>query len=569
MTKPWWKKSVVYQIYPRSFYDSNGDGIGDLRGVIAKLDYLALLGVDVVWLSPIYKSPNDDNGYDISDYCDIMQEFGTLADFDAMLAAMHERGIKLVMDLVVNHSSDEHFWFQQARSSRDNAYHDYYIWREAKPDGSPPNNWEAAFKGSVWEYNPPTGEYYLHMFSKKQPDLNWENPKVRQEVHALMRFWLDRGVDGFRMDVINMISKPWQADGSLPDAPIVRAGLLQPSFSMVTNGPRLLEFLREMKREVLCHYDTITVGETPLATTTQGMEITGEADGVLNMLFQFEHMDVDCAADADGGKWAARPLDLRRFKRVMSHWQDDLAGRGWNSLYLCNHDQPRPVSRFGDDGTYRVQSAKMLATCLHLLQGTPYVYQGEELAMTNVKFTSIDDYRDIEIRNYYREEVIEKGCDPTQVMAAIHARGRDNARTPMQWSVEDNAGFSSTTPWIKVNPNYPAINAEQAVNDPDSVFHYYRRLIALRKTHPVVVEGDYRMLLADHPAIYAYTRTLADECLLVLCNFSREQQSVALPPDLPLTGASLLISNYPAPTDEEALASCLRAWEARVYRMNT
>ena len=365
MKHAWWKESVVYQIYPRSFADSDGDGIGDLNGITAKLDHLKTLGVDVVWLSPIYRSPNDDNGYDISDYRAIMAEFGTMADFDTMLAGMHQRGIKLMMDLVVNHCSDEHAWFQAARTSRDNPYHDYFIWRDPKPDGSPPTNWEAAFNGSVWEWNEPTGEYYLHMFSKKQPDLNWENPQVRAEVHALMRFWLDKGVDGFRMDVINMISKPWRADGSLPDAPVVREGFLQPGFALTCNGPRLLEFLREMKAEVLDHYYTITVGEAPMATTQQGREISNERSGALNMLFQFEHMDLD---SGPLGKWDLKPLDLRDLKRTMSRWQDELAGEGWNSLYLSNHDQPRPVSRFGDDGDYRVVSAKMLATCLHLMQ---------------------------------------------------------------------------------------------------------------------------------------------------------------------------------------------------------
>ena len=388
-----WKRGVVYQIYPRSFQDSNGDGIGDLPGITSRLDYLQQLGVDVVWLSPVYASPQDDNGYDISDYRAIAPEFGTMADFEQMLAAMHARGIRLMMDLVVNHSSDEHEWFRQARSSRDNPYHDYYLWAEPKADGSPPNNWEAAFQGSVWEWNEATGEYYLHMFSRKQPDLNWENPQLRAEVYALMRFWLDKGVDGFRMDVINMISKPWNADGSLPDAPVVREGFLQPSFGMTCNGPRLLEFLREMRREVLDHYDTITVGEAPLATVQQGRDITHPETGALDMLFQFEHMDLDSVGGHVMGKWAARPLDLRELKRTMGRWQDELHGRGWNSLYLSNHDQPRPVSRFGDDGRYRVESAKMLATWLHGMQGTPYIYQGEELGMSNVAFERIEDYR--------------------------------------------------------------------------------------------------------------------------------------------------------------------------------
>jgi oligo-1,6-glucosidase len=575
MNHTWWKESVVYQIYPRSFADSNGDGIGDLAGITAHLDHLKLLGVDVVWLSPVYQSPNDDNGYDISDYRAIMAEFGTMADFDTMLAGMHQRGIRLMMDLVVNHCSDEHAWFQAARTSRDNPFHDYFIWREPKADGSPPTNWEAAFNGSVWEWNEPTGEYYLHMFSKKQPDLNWENPQVRAEVHALMRFWLDKGVDGFRMDVINMISKPWNADASLPDAPVVREGFLQPGFALTCNGPRLLEFLREMKTEVLDHYDTITVGEAPLATTQQGREISHPHTGALNMLFQFEHMDLDSVGGHINGKWALKALDLRDLKRTMSRWQDALAGEGWNSLYLSNHDQPRPVSRFGDDGDgpggYRVVSAKMLGTWLHMHQGTPYVYQGEELGMTNVKFPSIDDYQDIESLNMYRVATTERGEDPAQVLAAIHAKGRDNARTPMQWTAGANAGFTSGRPWLKLNPNYPTINAEQAQADPDSVFQYYRRLIALRHAHPIVVYGRYDLLLADHPQIDAYTRTLGAERLLVICNFSHDQPVFELPADIFHSGTELLIANYPVAAElastDDLRALRLRPYEARVIRL--
>ncbi|MEY2894082.1 MAG: hypothetical protein RJA98_3990 [Pseudomonadota bacterium] len=561
----WWKESVVYQIYPRSFCDSDGDGVGDLRGITSKLDHLQALGVDVVWLSPIYQSPNDDNGYDISDYTDIMEEFGTLADFDEMLAGMHARGIKLMMDLVVNHCSDEHAWFQQARSSRDNPFHDHFIWREPRANGGLPNNWEAAFNGSVWEWNEPTGEYYLHMFSKKQPDLNWENPALRQAVYQLMRFWLDRGVDGFRMDVINMISKPWQADGGLPDAPVVRDGFLQPGFALTCNGPRLLEFLTEMREQVLDHYDTITVGEAPMATTRQGREITDPQTGALNMLFQFEHMDLDSEGGHINGKWALKPLDLRDMKRTMSRWQDELAGAGWNSLYLGNHDQPRPVSRFGDDGRYRKESAKMLATWLHLHQGTPYVYQGEELGMTNVAFPSINDYRDIETLNIYRVATTERGVSPESMMQSIHAKSRDNARTPMQWNGGAQGGFTSGTPWIALNPNHTRVHAEEALADPDSVFHHYRRLIALRRQHPVIVHGRYELLLPEHPHLYAYTRTLGDERLLVLCNFSAEPQTLVLPADLPLGHAELLIGNH----SDAGPADTLRPFEARVLRLRT
>ena len=558
-----WKQSVVYQIYPRSFCDSNGDGVGDLPGITSKLDYLQALGVDVIWLSPVYRSPNDDNGYDISDYRTIMEEFGTMSDFDAMLEGMHARGIRLMMDLVVNHTSDEHFWFQQARQSRDNPYHDYYIWRDMPANGSLPNNWEAAFSGSVWEPNPATGEYYLHMFSKKQPDLNWENPKVRQEVYALMRFWLDKGVDGFRMDVINMISKP----PGLSDAPVIRGGHLQPSFGMVTNGPRLLEFLREMKAQALDGYDTITVGEAPLATIQQGMDITHAQTGALNMLFQFEHMDLDSIAGDGLGKWALKPLALTDLKASMSRWQDALWQTGWNSLYLSNHDQPRPVSRWGDDGLHRVASAKMLATFLHGLQGTPYVYQGEELGMTNVRFPRIEDYRDIESLNMYREAVQDRHEAPADVLARIHAKGRDNARTPMQWDASAHGGFTTGVPWIQSNPNYTTVNAAQAQADEDSVWHYYRRLIALRKSTPVLVQGRYALLLPDDAAVYAYTRTLGPDTVLVVCNFTAIEQVFDVPSHVGFEQQVLLIGNYAAGSAGSARSFTLRPFEARMLAL--
>jgi oligo-1,6-glucosidase len=566
----WWKTSTVYQIYPRSFCDSNGDGIGDLVGITSKLDYLQQLGVDVVWLSPVYESPNDDNGYDISDYRAIMPEFGTLADFDAMLAGMHQRGIKLMMDLVVNHSSDEHAWFKEACSSRSNRYHDYYIWREPQADGSPPTNWEAAFNGSVWEYNEPTGEYFLHMFSKKQPDLNWENPALRQEVYALMRFWLDRGVDGFRMDVINMISKPWQADGSLPQAPVVRDGYLQPGFALTCNGPRLLEFLREMREQVLDHYDAITVGEAPMATVQQGRELTHPQTGALNMLFQFEHMDLDSVGGHVNGKWALKPLHLPDFKATMMRWQEALEGQGWNSLYLSNHDQPRPVSRFGDDHHYRVQSAKMLCTFLHGFQGTPYVYQGEELGMTNVAFPHIADYQDIETLNMYRVAVEERGQDPQVVMRSIWAKSRDNARTPMQWNSGPEAGFTTGRPWIQVNKNASHVNAVQALGDSSSVFHYYRKMIALRKTESLLVEGHTTMLLPEHAQLVAYLRTPQKgtggegaRALLVVCNFGPTPCQFELHPEVGCDQAEVLIGNYAV--EEAGLAQRLRALPLRPY----
>ena len=556
MKKAWWKESVVYQIYPRSFYDANGDGIGDLRGITQKLDYLKELGVSVVWLSPVYKSPNDDNGYDISNYQDIMDEFGTLADWRELIAGMHARGIKMVMDLVVNHTSDEHRWFQESRTSKDNPYRDYYIWRPAK-DGREPNNWKSFFSGSAWQFDETTGEYYLHLFSKKQPDLNWENPNVRQEVFNMMHWWLKQGVDGFRMDVINLISKR----PGLPDIPPVNADRYQFNGDYYANGPRLLEFLDEMKRNVLSRYDLITVGETPFVTTQNAIDMTNEDTGALNMVFQFEHMDID------GDRSHARAWKLTELKRVMSRWQKDLENRGWNSIYLNNHDQPRLVSRFGNDTQYRVESAKMLATFIHLQQGTPYVYQGEEIGMTNVAFDSIHDYQDIESLNLYKELVGEKGLNPNEALALIRAKGRDNARTPMQWDASRNAGFTTGTPWLKVNPNYPAINVKQALADNNSVFYYYQKLIRLRKEHPVFVYGAYDLILDDDEAIYAFTRTLETDRLLVILNFTQNAPVFALPPNIAFAGKELLISNYAVDANEDIRQFTLRPYEARVYRL--
>ncbi len=562
MEKQWWKESVVYQIYPRSFYDSNGDGIGDLRGISSKLDYLKELGVDVVWLSPVYKSPNDDNGYDISDYQDIMDEFGTLADWQQLIAGMHQRGIRLVMDLVVNHTSDEHPWFSESRKSTDNPYRDYYIWRPGK-DGREPNNWVSAFSGSAWQFDETTGEYYLHLFSKKQPDLNWENPRVRAEVFKMMNWWLEQGVDGFRMDVINMISKV----PGLPDAPVVTSERYQEGGRYYMHGPRLLEFLAEMKAQVLSQRELLTVGEAPAATPAQAIAITNEQSGALSMLFQFEHMGLDQVHAPGASKWDLAPLDLLEFKRVMSRWQTELAGQGWNSSYLNNHDQPRQVSRFGNDGLYRVESAKMLGTFLHLLQGTPYIYQGEEIGMTNVQFASISDYRDIETLNMYHEAVTQKGRDPQEVLRSIYAKGRDNARTPMQWNAQTHAGFTQGEPWLKVNPNYSHINVAQALADPDSIFHYYQKLIQLRKQVPAVVYGSYELILPEHPQIYAFTRTLAEERLLVILNFTQETPRFSLPAEIAFSAPELLLANYAVNTPAELRQFTLRPYEARVYRL--
>ncbi|MBB3125806.1 oligo-1,6-glucosidase [Paenibacillus rhizosphaerae] len=556
MERTWWKEAVVYQIYPRSFKDSDGDGVGDIQGIVSKLDYLQELGVDVIWLSPVYKSPNDDNGYDISDYLEIMDEFGTMQDWTQLLDGLHERGMKLLMDLVVNHTSDEHAWFAESRSSRDNPYRDYYIWRPDKSGNTPPNNWRSFFSGSAWKYDEMTGEYYLHLFSKKQPDLNWDNPKLRQLVYEMMTFWLDKGVDGFRMDVINLISKV----PGLPDDGEDGLGDGSPYFM---NGPHVHDYLREMNEQVLSKYDVMTVGETPGVSVEEALKYTGADRKELQMVFQFEHMDIDAG---DGDKWAVVPWTLQKLRGVLHKWQTGLAEDGWNSLYLNNHDQPRMVSRFGNDGEYRVPSAKMLATLLHTLKGTPYIYQGEELGMTNIQFSSIEDYRDIEILNMYEERVTQGNADPGTIMEAIHTKGRDNARTPMQWSAGPNAGFTTGTPWIRINPNYREINAEAAMGDPDSVFRYYQRLIALRKQNPVMVYGDYRLLLEDHKLIYAYTRTLGEVTWLIALNFSESAAVLELDGRYSGIKRELIIGNYPGDGMEP---DRLRPYEARVYRMFT
>ncbi|MFS0637871.1 alpha-glucosidase [Mesobacillus foraminis] len=555
MDKKWWKESVVYQIYPRSFMDSNGDGIGDIRGIISKLDYLKDLGVDVVWLSPVYKSPNDDNGYDISDYQNIMDEFGTMEDLDELLKQLHERGMKLMMDLVVNHSSDEHQWFVEARKSKDNPYRDYYIWRPGK-DGREPNNWTSFFSGSAWEYDEVTGEYYLHLFSKKQPDLNWENPELRKEIYDMMKWWLDKGIDGFRMDVINLISK---AEG-LPSAPGGKRYDWGGDYFM--NGLRVHEYLQEMNREVLSKFDIMTVGECPGASTSDAVKYANNEGTELNMIFTFEHMDLDSGPD---GKWNVKPWKLRDLKEVMSKWQYELEGNGWNSLYLNNHDQPRMVSRFGNDKEYRVESAKMLATFLHMMKGTPYIYQGEELGMTNVHFENIEDYNDIEIHNMYREKVLECGEDHSEIMDAIYVKGRDNARTPVQWDSSPNAGFTTGTPWLKVNPNFQEINAAKATADSDSIYYYYQKLINLRKQYDIIVYGKYDLILEEHEQIFAYTRVLENKKLVVLTNFTGESAAFNLPEDIHLESAELIIGNYQVREGEVVDLLKLKPYEARVY----
>ncbi|MDY4669747.1 MAG: alpha-glucosidase [Oliverpabstia sp.] len=535
MDKKWWKESIVYQIYPRSFKDSNGDGIGDLNGITEKMDYLQELGINVLWLSPVYESPNDDNGYDISDYQAIMKEFGTMEDFDRMLKAAHEHGIKLVMDLVVNHTSDEHPWFVESRKSVDNPYRDYYIWRPAK-DGKEPNNWGSCFSGPAWEFDDETQMYYLHLFSKKQPDLNWDNPKVRQEVFDMMNWWLEKGVDGFRMDVISLISK----EPDLPDAPPGINGYA--SFNAPANGPHVHEYLQEMREKVLNNADTITVGECSGVTLEEAKKYARSDGKELNMVFQFEHMDVD----ADGSnKWTKKKMDLRDMKSVLTKWQKGLEDIAWNSLFWENHDQPRSVSRFGNDSLeYREVSAKMLATCLHMMQGTPYVYQGEELGMTNAPFASVEQFRDLDSINAYRELVEEQNVFTSEeMMSFLRYKSRDNARTPFQWDDSENGGFTTGEPWIMVNPNYVQINAKNQLEDPDSVFHYYQKLIQLRKEKELIVYGAYDLLLPESKEIYAYTRTWRDEKLITVCNFSEQEVEMEIPEEF--LGGNYLIHNYP------------------------
>ena len=555
MEKRWWKESVVYQIYPRSFCDSNGDGIGDLNGITSKFDYLKELGIDVIWLSPVYKLPNDDNGYDISDYQAIMDEFGTMEDFDRMLAAAHERGIKIMMDLVVNHTSDEHKWFIESRKSTDNPYRDYYIWRPAKEDGSLPNNWGSCFSGPAWEYDKTTDMYFLHLFSKKQPDLNWDNPVVRQEVFDMMNWWLDKGIDGFRMDVISLISKR----PGLPDGTLGLNGYA--TFDIAANGPHVHEYLQEMRQKALNNADTITVGECAGVTLEEAKKYARSDEKELNMVFQFEHMDVD--GDEKAGKWTTKKMDLRDMKKILTRWQKGLQDVAWNSLYWENHDQPRSVSRFGNDSDeYREISAKMLATCLHMMQGTPYVYQGEELGMTNCPFNTLENFRDLESINAFHELTEQGKKTEEEMLAAISYKGRDNARTPMQWDDSAYAGFSTAEPWIMVNPNYTKINAKDQVSREDSVFKYYQKLIKLRHESDLIVYGTYDLILDDDKDIYAYTRTLEDEKLVVYCNFSANTREVEVPAEF--TDGKILISNY---TDAKADKKItLRPYEAVVIQ---
>ena len=536
--KKWWKNAVFYQIYPRSFADSNGDGIGDLQGIILKLDYLQYLGIDAIWLSPVCKSPQDDNGYDISDYQDIDPMFGTQDDMDMLIKEAKKRNIRIILDLVLNHSSDEHKWFLEAKKSRENPYHDYYIWRDGSED-TVPNDLKAAFGGSAWEWTPETQQYYFHQFSVKQPDLNWENPKLRREIYDMILWWMEKGVGGFRLDVIDQIAK-------------------EPDQNITVNGPNLHKYLKELSRETFQKGDLVTVGETWGATVELAKLYSNPDQSELSMIFQFEHICLDQEEGKE--KWDLAPLPFLKLKQVMKRWQQELSGKGWNSLFWNNHDLPRIVSRWGEDKDYRIESAKMLAILLHGMQGTPYIYQGEELGMTNAAY-EIEDYRDIETKNFYQER-LKKGDPKEEIMRSIHAKSRDNARTPMQWNGKKNAGFTEGTPWIKVNPNYTSIHAEDQIKDTNSIFHCYKKLISFRKKHPVFTEGDFQLLLEDDENIFAYERTYEHVKLLVICNFFRK--TINNPLATPENTTELLISNHPA--NEKTI---LKPYEARMYLIQT
>lgn len=541
MERKWWHSSVVYQIYPRSFNDSNGDGIGDINGIIEKLDYLKELGIDVIWISPVYKSPNDDNGYDISDYCDIMDEFGTMEDMDKLLSEAKNRNIKIVMDLVVNHTSDEHKWFIEAKKSKDNEYRDYYIWRDPV-NGKEPNDLGSCFSGSAWQYDEESGQYYLHLFSKKQPDLNWENEKVRKEVYNMMNFWVDKGIGGFRMDVIDLI-------GKVPDD------------SIIGNGPKLHEYLQEMNKAALEGNDLLTVGETWGATPEVAKLYSNPERNELSMVFQFEHIGLDQIEGKE--KWDVKPLDLLDLKKVLSKWQTELDGEGWNSLFWNNHDLPRIVSRWGNDKEYRVESAKMLATLLHGMKGTPYIYQGEELGMTNIRLENINEYNDIETLNMYKDR-ISKGYAHDDIMNSIYIKGRDNARTPMQWDDSENSGFTTGKPWLAVNKNYKDINAKKALEDKNSIFHHYKKLIDIRKHNDTIIYGDYKLLCPEDKNIFTYIRELNEDKILVVCNFYCDEVNFKLNHDSNF--AEILLSNY---SDSSTLLENLklRPYEAIMYRL--
>ncbi|TYS13105.1 alpha,alpha-phosphotrehalase [Rossellomorea vietnamensis] len=558
--QPWWKKSVVYQIYPKSFNDTSGNGVGDIKGITEKLDYLKELGVDVVWLTPIYKSPQRDNGYDIADYFNIHEEYGTMEDFDELLSQAHDRGIKIIMDIVVNHTSTEHEWFIESRKSKDNPYRDYYIWRDGKEDGSEPTNWQSKFGGNAWQYDNETGQYYLHLFDVTQADLNWENEELRTKVYEMMKYWLDKGVDGFRLDVINLVSK----DQDFPDDD----GSAAPGDGrkFYTDGPRVHEFMNEMNKEVFSNYDIMTVGEMSSTTIENCIEYSNPERNELSMTFNFHHLKVDYP---NGEKWTVADFDFLQLKDILSTWQSEMhKGGGWNALFWCNHDQPRIVSRYGNDGEYRNLSAKMLATTIHMMQGTPYIYQGEEFGMTNPKFNSIDEYRDVESINIFNI-LKEQGKSEDEILEILRHKSRDNSRTPVQWNDSEHAGFTTGTPWIPAARNYPEINAEKALQDKDSVFYHYQKLISLRKEYDIITDGDYQLLTPEHADVFAYVRNGENEKLLVVNNFFGNKTVFDLPNDeVELDGwnSEILLSNYEdSQTDLELIK--LRPYESVVYRL--
>ncbi|WP_100374269.1 glycoside hydrolase family 13 protein [Bacillus sp. FJAT-45037] len=552
MKKQWWKEAVAYQVYPRSFMDSNGDGIGDLQGMIKKLDYIKSLGIDVIWICPMYRSPNDDNGYDISDYQDIMDDFGNMADFDQLLKEVHSRGMKLIIDLVINHTSDEHPWFVESRSSKNNPKRDWYIWRDPSEDGSEPNNWESIFNGPAWEYDEVTKQYYMHIFSTKQPDLNWENDEVRTALYDMMNWWMDKGIDGFRVDAISHIKK---IDG-LVDLPNPKSLDYVPSFEGHMNRPGIHKFLQEMKEETLAKFDVMTVGEANGVKLDQADGWVGEENGAFNMIFQFEHLGL-------WGKETGGTLDLLSLKTTLTKWQKGLESRGWNALFLENHDQPRSVSTWGNDKEYWLESAKALGTMFFFMQGTPFIYQGQEIGMTNVRFETIEEYDDVSMQNYYRIETA-KGRSHDKIMQIIWEQGRDNSRTPMQWDASINAGFStSESTWLGVNPNFVDINVARQENEKDSILNYYKEMIKLRKSSDALVYGQYDLVLESDEQVYAYTRTLEPEKVLVVVNMFDTVAEVDLSTVDVKAGSKLLLTNY----KEEGTLTALRPYEARMYRL--
>ena len=559
MQEPWWKKSVVYQIYPKSFYDTTGNGVGDIAGIIEKLDYLKKLGVDVVWLTPIYKSPQRDNGYDISDYFVIQEEYGTMEDFDRLVAEAHKRNLKIIMDIVVNHTSTEHEWFQEAKKSKDNPYRDFYIWKDQKEDGSAPTNWVSKFGGSAWEHDKLTEQSYLHLFDVTQADLNWENERVRRSVYDMMTFWFEKGVDGFRLDVINLISKDQRFlddDGSIAPGD---------GRKFYTDGPRVHEYMREMNQEVFSKYDSMTVGEMSSTTVDHCIQYSHPDRGELSMTFNFHHLKVDYP---NGEKWALADFDFIKLKEILSTWQREMnKGGGWNALFWCNHDQPRVVSRYGNDELYHNKSAKMLAATIHLMQGTPYIYQGEEIGMTNPKFSSIDEYRDVESLNVY-EIKRAQGMNENEILEILKHKSRDNSRTPVQWSDEPNAGFTKGKPWINPGDNYREINVEKALDEEDSIFYFYQKLIALRKQYEIITYGNYELILGEDEQIFAYIRNGADEKLLVINNFYGSETTFELPENLTFEEyhSEILLSNY-EDSSKEFKQVFLRPYESIVYHL--